>query len=120
MAYEEPVAGESPIESGESLAVELAGDLGDSLREYVKELFTAFDAALAGNYDAKRLVEDASRMTSRAIRDTAKLILSGFALATAAADRTGEGTPPTGTPGTTEPPATTEPPGATPPASTPY
>ena len=114
MAAKEPVTGERPTGNGERLAEELAGDLGDNLREYIHELFTAFDAALAGKYDAKRLVEDASRMTARAIRDTAKLILSGFELAKAAADSPGEGTAPTGTAGTAGTPDTT------PPASTPY
>jgi hypothetical protein len=113
MATEEPVTGERPTDEGERHAAELAGDLGDNLREFVHEWFTAFDAALAGKYDAKRLVEDASRMTSRAIRDTAKVILTGFELAKAAANHPRQGMT------STETPATTEPPSATPPASAP-
>jgi hypothetical protein len=107
MVAERSVTDEAPTGSGEERAAELAGGVGDNLREYVKEWFTAFDAALSGKYDAKRLVEDVSRMTSRAIRDTAKLVLSGLELAKAVANRPGEGMPPTGKPGETEPPGTT-------------
>jgi hypothetical protein len=103
---DQPVTGGTPPGYDEPHAADLAGDLVDSLREWVKELSTAFDDALAGTYDAKRLVEDASRMTSRAIRDTAKVIVTGFGLATAVANR-----PPPGTPG---------PPGATLPAAPPH
>jgi len=103
MAVQEPVTDEKPTGNGERFAAELA----DYLSECAKELVTAFDDALAGKYDAKRLVKDASRMTARAIGDTAKLILLGFELAKAAADRPAEGTAPTDTPGTVEPPSAT-------------
>jgi hypothetical protein len=114
MVAEGSVTDEVPTSSGEERVAELAGDMGDNLREYVKEWFTAFNAALAGQYDAKRLVKDASRMTSRAIRDTAKLVLSGFELAKTVANSPGPGSPPsTGRSGT-------NPPDETPPTSSPH
>jgi hypothetical protein len=54
------------------------GGLGNRFQEYVSEWIASFDAAINGEYDAQRLVADASRMTTRMVRDTAQLFVSGF------------------------------------------
>jgi hypothetical protein len=62
----------------EDALTDLVGGIGGRLQEYVKEWIAAFDAAISGEYDAQRLVADASRMTTRMIRDTAELFVTGF------------------------------------------
>jgi hypothetical protein len=62
----------------ENAAIELVGGIGSRFQEYVSEWIESFDAAINGEYDAQRLVADASRMTTRMIRDTAEFFVSGF------------------------------------------
>ena len=62
----------------ENAAVELVGGIGSRFQEYVSEWIGSFDAAINGEYDAQRLVADASRMTTRMVRDTAEFFVSGF------------------------------------------
>jgi hypothetical protein len=62
----------------ENAAVELVGGIGSRFQEYVSEWIASFDAAINGEYDAQRLVADASRMTTRMVRDTAEFFVSGF------------------------------------------
>ena len=62
----------------ENAAVELVGGIGSRFQEYVSEWIASFDAAINGEYDAQRLVADASRMTTRIVRDTAEFFVSGF------------------------------------------
>jgi hypothetical protein len=102
MAVQDPVKAEKPPGDGEHHAAELA----EYLSKCAKELVTAYDDALAGKYDATRLVKDASRLTAHAIGDAAKLIVCGIELAKAAAERPADGTAPTGPPGTVKPPRT--------------
>jgi hypothetical protein len=64
--------------TAEEVAQELVSGIGIRFEDYVTDWFAAYDAALNGDYDAGRLVSDASRMTSRLVRDTAKLFFSGF------------------------------------------
>jgi hypothetical protein len=62
----------------EDAVVELVGGIGSRFQEYVSEWIASFDAAINGEYDAQRLVADASRMTTRMVRDTAEFFVSGF------------------------------------------
>jgi hypothetical protein len=62
----------------ENAAVEMVGSIGSRFQDYVSDWIASFDAAINGEYDAQRLVTDVSRMTSRMVRDTADLFVSGF------------------------------------------
>jgi hypothetical protein len=62
----------------EAATVELVSGTGSRFEEYAKEWITSFNDALDGDYDAERFVSDASRMTSRLIRDAAHMFVSGF------------------------------------------
>jgi hypothetical protein len=64
--------------TAEAVTTELMGEVASRLQEYVKAWFASYDRALRGDYDAASLVADAGRMTSALIRDTAKLVMSGF------------------------------------------
>jgi hypothetical protein len=74
----EELAARQRRERAEAAVDDLVGSLGRRFQEYVKEWIASYDAALSGNYDAQRLVADASRMTTRVVRDTAELFVSGF------------------------------------------
>ena len=65
-------------EQAEAAANELVSGIGGRFQEYVSEWIASFDAAINGEYDAQRLVADASRMTTRVMRDTAMFFVSGF------------------------------------------
>ncbi|HZA75360.1 MAG TPA: hypothetical protein VE623_03110 [Acidimicrobiales bacterium] len=67
--------------AAEQAASDLVRDVSAQFEEYVKAWFASYDAALSGNYDAARLLADASKMTTGLIRGTTKLLLSGFDIA---------------------------------------
>jgi hypothetical protein len=54
------------------------GGVGGSIEAYAHDWLAAFDAALSGEYGPQRLVSDVARISSRLVRDTAKLYVSGF------------------------------------------
>src|SRR5262245_3872476 len=78
------MTGEGEDEAGpragraEDAAIDLVGGLTGRVQGYIKEGFASFDAAINGEYDAQRLVADASRRVTRRVRYTAELIVSGF------------------------------------------
>jgi hypothetical protein len=75
---DEPQGSGGPVGPTERAAKEVVSSAGIRFEDYLTDWFTSYDAALNGDYDATRLVSDATRMTSRLFRDTAKLIFSGF------------------------------------------
>jgi hypothetical protein len=79
--------------TAERAAKEVVSGAGIRFEDYVTDWFASYDAALSGDYDAARLVSDATRMTSRLFRDTAKLLFSGFRAAQILADRVAAPTP---------------------------
>ncbi|MGH9113187.1 MAG: hypothetical protein ACRDZN_12975, partial [Acidimicrobiales bacterium] len=62
----------------EQIAADLVGAASDSMRQYVQDWIVSLNAALQGEYTAERLTKDATRITSRVIRDAAKLFVSGY------------------------------------------
>lgn len=73
--------------TAEQAAEQVVRGAGIRFEEYLTDWFASYDAALNGDYDAARLVSDATRMTSRLFRDTAKLLFSGFNAAQILAER---------------------------------
>jgi hypothetical protein len=62
----------------ENAAIDLVDGISGRVQDYISEAIASFDAAINGEYDAQRLVADASRMTTRMVRDAAELLVTGF------------------------------------------
>lgn len=62
----------------EDAVIEMVGGISGRVQDYIREWIASFDVAISGEYDAQRLVTDVSRMTTRMVRDTAQLFVSGF------------------------------------------
>jgi hypothetical protein len=62
----------------EQATAELVGGIGDRVKAYASDWILSLNDALEGKYDAQRLVSDATRLTSRLVRDAAYLFVSGY------------------------------------------
>jgi hypothetical protein len=80
----------------EEIAAHLVGDAGDNLRQYIQDWIVSLNTALQGEYTAERLTKEATRMTSRMIRDAAKLFVSGYEFVETVSKLPSAGPPPVG------------------------